>query len=192
VSKITKALTEQLSKALGVEVEVEVVDLNDPTDASPEAKNFINALTKNRREHRSQVAKMAAGLLNMFQQNCCEHPDHRRAPKDADDALAINNAMASVLTYQLQAMEEYTQLLYQYIGVLVDKCKEDIPKELKEHLKSLELEISASHSMLEAHFDLVSRPGKISYLNHYDKIAAMIKAWSEDKETGSHEAGRTH
>lgn len=191
MSKKTKALSAVLAKLLGMEVEV--VDMNNvDEDASPEARKLVEEAKAREKNNRLAIAKMSGEFLNMLSQDCCTNPDHRRIPLNDSDVLAINNAMGCMMEHLHDAMNEHTHRMYSIIHWFMRNQKMgELPELIKADLKGLENEVAAAYSIIAAHFDLVTRPGKIGYLNHYVKIGAMIEAWSEGKET-SCETGRTH
>jgi len=187
----TKRIADQLSKLLGMDVEVVDID-NLDADASPEARKSAEEELAKRAAQRGQVFKVAEDILKLMGSNCCKNVDHRRVPLNGDDVFAINNAMATVVTHLGQTTMEYVNLLRGIIDDQLRAMKKTSHPLMDAQLKGFDLEMAAVQTILAIHFDVVTRPGKIDFTNHYAKMTAMIKAWSEGKETGNNEARTTH
>lgn len=197
-NKQIKDLAKALAEATGMDVEI--VDLDNPgEDASPEALELAKQIRKDqadqeqkRAQKRKDVAKLSKELLTVINQNCCDKAPHRRVPKNPDDALAINNAMAALMTQYGAVVIDYMRAARGIIDGLLGQLGKEMHPRNADELAEFDLEMSAVHSILAAHFDLVAREGRIDYSTHYAKIEAVIAAWSEGKETGKREAGTTH
>lgn len=189
-SSFSKGLAEELSKLLGAEVQV--IDLDEAAATDPEVKAALEKRQKAAADKRHQVARLVEELLKLLQKTCCDKPEHNRKPKHADDVLAVNNAMQAVITHYGEIVQAYVGCQRSMMDEYLKLLKREMHPVNEQELMSYDLEMAAVHSMLSTHFELVARPGKIDYSNHYDKMVAMIKAWADGKETGKHEAGTTH
>lgn len=196
MSKTTKALAAHLSRLLGLDVEV--IDMDDVTDASPEGQKFAaeqrelrDKAEKDMQVRRDQVSLLVDELVRTLQVECCDRNEHRRVPKDADDRLAIANAMGFMMVHHGEVVTEYIGRMRGMLDKYLTSAGQKMHPDNEQELKELDLEMAATHSILAAHFDLLTNPQKPNYLTHYAKISAMVKAWSQGKETGS-EARTTH